>query len=65
MIKNIVFDFGDVFINLDKKAPEQALAKMGIRHIDEEMNAWHNTYEKGLMTSEQLTENYLKKSELH
>ena len=61
MIKNIVFDFGDVFINLDKKAPEQALAKMGIRHIDEEMNAWHNTYEKGLMTSEQLTENYLKK----
>ena len=61
MIKNIVFDFGDVFINLDKKAPEQALAKMGIRHIDEEMTTWHNTYEKGLITSTQLTENYLKK----
>ena len=61
MIKNIVFDFGDVFINLDKKAPEQALAKMGIRHIDEEMTTWHNMYEKGLITSTQLTENYLKK----
>ncbi|RXG32857.1 HAD-IA family hydrolase [Leeuwenhoekiella marinoflava] len=61
MIKNLLFDFGDVFINLDKKAPEQALAKMGIRTIDNDMITWHNTYEKGLITSDQLTENYLKK----
>ena len=61
MIKNLLFDFGDVFINLDKKAPEQALAKMGIRIINEEMTTWHNAYEKGLITSDQVTENYLKK----
>lgn len=59
MIKNLLFDFGDVFINLDKKAPELALAKMGIREISEEMNDWHNSYEKGILSTAQLTENYL------
>lgn len=61
MIRNLIFDFGDVFINLDKKAPEQALMRMGIRTIDEDMIDWHNTYEKGLMTTEQLVEKYLYK----
>lgn len=61
MIKNLLFDFGDVFINLDKKAPEQALAKMGIRDIDADMNRWHNSYEKGLITTEALIANYLDK----
>ncbi|MGO4910961.1 HAD family hydrolase [Leeuwenhoekiella sp. W20_SRS_FM14] len=61
MIKNLLFDFGDVFINLDKKAPEQALAKMGIREIDNDMVDWHNTYEKGLITTEELTKYYLDK----
>ena len=61
MIKNLLFDFGDVFINLDKKAPEQALVKMGIRTIDDDLTTWHNRYEKGLITSDQLTENYLNK----
>jgi len=28
MIKNIIFDFGDVFINLDKKATDKALEKL-------------------------------------
>ena len=61
MIKNLLFDFGDVFINLDKKAPEEALAKMGIRDIDADMNRWHNSYEKGLITTEALIANYLDK----
>lgn len=61
MIKNLLFDFGDVFINLDKKAPELALAKMGIRAIDADMNRWHNSYEKGLITTEALIANYLDK----
>lgn len=60
MIKNLLFDFGDVFINLNKKAPELALSKLGIWEISEEMNDWHNQYEKGLLTSEQITEKYLK-----
>ena len=61
MIKNLLFDFGDVFINLDKKAPEQALAKMGIRYIDDNVNRWNINYEKGFLTSEELISNYLKK----
>ncbi len=59
MIKNLIFDFGDVFINLNKKAPELALNKMGIHTISEEMNDWHNAYEKGLLTSDQIIQNYL------
>ena len=61
MISNIIFDFGDVFINLDKKAPEEALKKMGIDRIDEEMLNWHNAYEKGMINSKKLTNNYIER----
>ena len=37
MIKNIVFDFGDVFINLDKQATISELYTLGVREISEEM----------------------------
>jgi len=59
MIKNLLFDFGDVFINLDKKAPELALNKLGIREISEEMNDWHNNYEKGIISTDEIIKNYL------
>lgn len=59
MIKNIIFDFGDVFINLDKKAPEYALGKVGVRVTDHEIFELHNRYEKGLVTTEHLIETYL------
>ena len=29
MLKNIIFDFGDIFINLDKEATVNALAQLG------------------------------------
>ena len=63
MIKNIIFDFGDIFINLDKKAPEMALSRFGIHkyHIDDEMLDFHNKYERGLVTSENLIEYYVNK----
>lgn len=60
MIKNLLFDFGDIFINLDKKAPEQAMGKLGIRSITEDMDLWHKAYEKGLISTQQITKNYLK-----
>ncbi|MAW94628.1 MULTISPECIES: HAD family phosphatase [unclassified Leeuwenhoekiella] len=59
MIKNLLFDFGDVFINLDKKAPELALNKLGVREISEEMTNWHNSYEKGIISTDQIIKNYL------
>ncbi|MDP5093445.1 MAG: HAD family phosphatase, partial [Polaribacter sp.] len=30
MIKNIIFDFGDIFINLDKEATYREMAKLGV-----------------------------------
>ncbi|WP_347174735.1 HAD family hydrolase [Polaribacter uvawellassae] len=47
MIKNIVFDFGDIFINLDKEATFIELAKFGVKQIPDEMMAIAHQYEKG------------------
>ncbi|MDP5107101.1 MAG: HAD family phosphatase, partial [Polaribacter sp.] len=49
MIKNIIFDFGDIFINLDKPATYRELAKLGVTKISEEMIGVYYQYEKGLM----------------
>tara|TARA_B110001450_G_scaffold58662_1_gene55357 strand:+ start:3222 stop:3833 length:612 start_codon:yes stop_codon:yes gene_type:complete len=52
MIKNIIFDFGDIFINLDKKATHKELEKLGISGISDEMISVVQQYEKGLITSQ-------------
>ena len=52
MIKNIVFDFGDVFINLDKEATFVALAKLGVEEITDEMLTIAKKYEVGAIPTE-------------
>ncbi|MDC0177128.1 HAD family phosphatase [Polaribacter sp.] len=52
MIKNLIFDFGDIFINLDKKATYIELEKLGITEISGEMMAVANEYEKGLISTD-------------
>ncbi|OAD44572.1 HAD family hydrolase [Polaribacter atrinae] len=52
MIKNLVFDFGDIFINLDKPATYREMAALGVTKITEEMIAVYHQYEKGLMTTD-------------
>jgi FMN phosphatase YigB (HAD superfamily) len=49
MIKNIVFDFGDIFINLDKKGFTAGLQKIGISQSSEEMSTILQQYEMGLI----------------
>jgi len=49
MIKNIIFDFGDVFINLDKSATLQALIKAGYKEIPKGLFPLASSYEKGLL----------------
>ena len=49
MIKNIIFDFGDIFINLDKKAPQRELQKLGVPGVSDQLFAVAHQYEKGLM----------------
>lgn len=52
MVKNIIFDFGDVFINLDKQATYKALAELGVHNISEKMMQVYYDYEMGLMTTD-------------
>ena len=51
MIKNIIFDFGDVFINLNKNATKVHLAALGHHVISPELEALAIRYEKGLITT--------------
>ena len=53
MIKNIIFDFGDIFINLDKPATAKEFLKLGIAEFTPEMYAVYHKYEKGLMSTEE------------
>ena len=52
MIKNIIFDFGDIFINLDKLGTYKAMAALGVTEITQEMMEVYHQYEKGLMTTD-------------
>lgn len=54
MIKTIIFDFGDVFINLDKPAVERELEKLGIKNISEDMLHMSEEYEKGFINTYEL-----------
>ena len=55
MIKNIIFDFGDIFINLDKKAPQRELQKLGVPDVSDQLIAIAHQYEKGLMSTQEFT----------
>ena len=61
MIKNIIFDFGDVFINLDKEATPKALFKLGITYVSEETILVFQQYEKGLLSTESFLDFFEKK----
>lgn len=58
MIKTIIFDFGDVFINLDKPAIERELKNLGVPFINAEMYEMAGKYEKGLVTTQQLLQSF-------
>ncbi|MBT8236931.1 MAG: HAD family phosphatase [Bacteroidia bacterium] len=51
MIDSIIFDFGDVFINLDKPATFRELEKLGVREIPPVLIEYHDRYEKGLIST--------------
>ncbi len=53
MIKNIIFDFGDIFINLDKQAPLLEMAKFGFTELTPELDTIFKKYEMGLIESDE------------
>lgn len=54
MINTILFDFGDVFINLDKEATYTALYDLGVTEVTFEMMAKTFAYEVGDISTEEL-----------
>ena len=61
MIKTIIFDFGDVFINLDKEAVKQyALTLFKTDTLSDEMIVANNLYEQGLITTSEIIKLYKK-----
>lgn len=61
MIKTIIFDFGDIFINLDKPAIERNLLKLGIPEITPAMYNLAAEYEKGLISTKKLVHYFTTK----
>ena len=58
MIKAIIFDFGDVFINLDKEGTNRKLKEMNIEDLPEAISAKNREYEQGFVTSDEISDHY-------
>ena len=59
MIKTLIFDFGDVFLNLDKAgALKKALERFKMDALSEELVAINTLYEQGLLSTEEFIEFY-------
>ncbi|MBJ6369006.1 HAD family hydrolase [Snuella sedimenti] len=61
MIKTIIFDFGDVFINLDKEnASKNIFNILRIEKLSKEMIAVNDLYEQGLISTDEFITFYLE-----
>lgn len=59
MIKNIIFDFGDIFINLNKTATVAKLSKQfGAFDLTDAMQQKNDEYEMGLITTNEFVSYY-------
>lgn len=60
MIKTLIFDFGDIFINLDKKAPLRELEKLNFNFGADHLK-FNEDYEKGLISTSEFINKYKPK----
>ncbi|QBN18568.1 HAD family hydrolase [Flavobacterium nackdongense] len=60
MINTIIFDFGDIFINLDKEAPILELKKLGLTQWNEDLNQLNLQFEKGQISEENFLAGFQK-----
>lgn len=56
MIKNIILDFGDIFIDLDKSATPKAMEKFGFKNLTQDLDTLFKEYEKGSISSPEFLE---------
>jgi HAD superfamily hydrolase (TIGR01549 family) len=60
MITTIIFDFGDIFINLEKEAQIEAFKKLGLHSPNDELVAANDLFEKGEISELQFIETFQK-----
>lgn len=60
MITTLLFDFGDIFINLDKKAPQLAFEKLGLKKWYSDLEENNYQFEKGELTEMEFIEGFQK-----
>ena len=68
MIDTIIFDFGDIFINLDKEATPLALKKLGLKEWNSNLDALNLDFEKGKISETEFIlgfQNYIPKASIH
>ena len=61
MINTIIFDFGDIFINLDKEAPRDAFAKLGLKTWSEDLDELNLSFETGKISDLEFIEGFQEK----
>src|SRR5210317_2019170 len=60
MIKALIFDFGNVFLNLDiEKSMKDTFKRFQIESFSEEMYAINYLYEQGLLSTDEFLEFYI------
>jgi FMN phosphatase YigB (HAD superfamily) len=60
MINTIIFDFGDVFINLDKEAPIVEFSKLGLKEWSDDLKELNLKFEIGKISELQFIEGFQK-----
>ena len=68
MIDTIIFDFGDIFINLDKDATPLALKNLGLKEWNSNLDALNLDFEKGKISEIEFImglQNYIPNASIH
>ena len=60
MINTIIFDFGDVFINLEKETSVEEFKKLGLDGPNEDLLAHNDLFEKGKIDEMQFISSFQK-----
>jgi putative hydrolase of the HAD superfamily len=61
MIKTLIFDFGDVFLTLNKAATDKHLKRFAITNLDHDLLELNRSYEKGMISSEAFVNHYTER----
>lgn len=60
MITTIIFDFGDIFLNLEKEAQVEAFKKLGLAGPNDDLILKNDLFEKGELSESKFLESFQK-----